>query len=146
MFIAPMIWYGTTVGVRNTLLPQLFSQIDPVHEVWAYGILGAVATLVSAITNLLFGALSDVTRSRWGKRRPYIVWGTIVMALSLIVVANLKSGVAIIIVWIVDATAENAMPHQFTHRFLIGLPRNSGERFPPSMALVSPFHTKALPF
>ena len=75
MFIAPMIWYGPTVGVRNTLLPQLFSQIDPVHEVWAYGILGAVATLVSAITNLLFGTLSDVTRSRWGKRRPYIVWG-----------------------------------------------------------------------
>lgn len=31
------------------------------------------------------------------------------MALSLIVVANLKSGVAIIIVWIVDATAENAI-------------------------------------
>lgn len=109
MFIAPMIWYGPTVGVRNTLLPQLFSQIDPVHEVWAYGILGAVATLVSAITNLLFGALSDVTRSRWGKRRPYIVWGTIVMALSLIVVANPKSGGAIIIVWIVDATAENAI-------------------------------------
>lgn len=109
MFIAPMIWYGPTVGVRNTLLPQLFSQIDPVHKVWAYGILGAVATLVSAITNLLFGALSDVTRSRWGKRRPYIFWGTLVMAASLIVVANLKSEVAIIIVWIVDATAENAI-------------------------------------
>jgi MFS family permease len=109
MFMAPMIWYGPTVGVRNTLIPQLFSQIDSANKVWAYGIIGAVATLVSAITNLLFGALSDVTRTRWGKRKPYIVLGTLIMAGSLVAVANCKSVVAVILVWIIDASAENAI-------------------------------------
>lgn len=109
MFLAPLCWYGPVVGARNVLLPQLFSQVDPANKVWAVGLLATVATITSAITNLLFGALSDVTRTRYGKRKPYIVLGAVVMALMLAVIANLSSVKAIIFVWIIAAAGENAV-------------------------------------
>ncbi|VDG22566.1 MFS transporter [Lactiplantibacillus mudanjiangensis] len=109
MFLAPLCWYGPVVGARNVLLPQLFSQIDPANKVWAVGLLATVATITSAITNLLFGALSDVTRTRFGKRKPYIVLGALVMGILLAVIANISSIKAIIFIWIIAAAGENAI-------------------------------------
>ncbi|KRM36304.1 melibiose Na(+) transport protein [Agrilactobacillus composti DSM 18527 = JCM 14202] len=109
MSIAPLCWYGPIGSTRSVLIPQLFAQIDPVHKVWAVGILATVASITGAVSNLLFGALSDVTRTRFGKRKPYIVLGTIVIAISLVIIANLKSVVAVIFVWIIAAAAENAI-------------------------------------
>ncbi|WP_283680249.1 MFS transporter [Lentilactobacillus sp. Marseille-Q4993] len=109
MFLAPLCWYGPIGSTRSVLIPELFAQIDPAHKVWAVGILATVASIVGAITNLLFGALSDVTRTKYGKRKPYIVLGTIAVAASLVVIANLASIWGIIIVWIVAAAAENAI-------------------------------------
>ncbi|WP_083673304.1 MFS transporter [Limosilactobacillus caccae] len=109
MFLAPLCWYGPIGSTRSVLIPQLFSQIDPVHKVWAVGILATVASITGAIANLLFGALSDVTRTRFGKRKPYIVLGTLFIAISLCIIANMRSVVGIIFVWIVAAAAENAI-------------------------------------
>lgn len=41
------------------------------------GLLGALPRLVDAITDPLMGFISDRTRSRWGRRRPYIFVGAI---------------------------------------------------------------------
>ncbi|MFC6169615.1 MFS transporter [Loigolactobacillus jiayinensis] len=109
MFLAPMVWYGPNIAVRNTLIPQLFSQIDPANKVWAFGIISAAATFTGAITNLVFGALSDVTRSRWGKRKPYITIGTLVMAIMMVIIANISSVTTIIFLWIICAAGENAV-------------------------------------
>ncbi|MFT8823793.1 MFS transporter [Liquorilactobacillus satsumensis] len=109
MFLAPLCWYGPIGSTRSVLIPQLFSQIDPAQKVWAVGILATVASITSAIANLLFGAFSDVTRSRFGKRKPYITLGTIVLAIVLVIIANVNSIPAIIGIWIVAAAAENAI-------------------------------------
>ncbi len=109
MFLAPLCWYGPIGSTRSVLIPQLFAQLDPVHKVWAVGILATVASIVGAISNLLFGAFSDVTRTHLGKRKPYILVGTLAVAISLVVIANMKSITAIIFVWIIAAAAENAI-------------------------------------
>jgi GPH family glycoside/pentoside/hexuronide:cation symporter len=41
------------------------------------GLLGALPRLTDAFTDPLMGYISDNTRSRWGRRRPYIFWGAI---------------------------------------------------------------------
>ena len=46
------------------------------------GLLGAIPRLTDAITDPLMGFISDNTRSRWGRRRPYIFIGAIVAGLS----------------------------------------------------------------
>jgi len=45
------------------------------------GLLGALPRLTDAITDPLMGFISDNTRSRWGRRRPYIFCGAIAAGL-----------------------------------------------------------------
>ena len=48
------------------------------------GIALALAVLWDAITDPAMGAISDQTRSRWGKRRPFILCGGIALSLSFL--------------------------------------------------------------
>lgn len=41
-----------------------------------------VGKLIDAFTDPLMGAISDNTRTRWGRRRPYIFWGSFSCALA----------------------------------------------------------------
>jgi len=41
------------------------------------GLLGGLPRLTDALTDPMMGFISDNTRSRWGRRRPYIFWGAI---------------------------------------------------------------------
>jgi MFS family permease len=43
--------------------------------------------LFAVIGNVLFGRLSDRTTARWGRRRPWIVAGTVVMTIAFVVMA-----------------------------------------------------------
>ena len=67
----------------------------------------AASAITATLTTLLMGTLSDRTRSRWGRRRPYILVGYILWGLSTILfpmVAYLKVvSLAIMMVIIVDA-------------------------------------------
>ncbi|MCO7127895.1 MFS transporter [Sporolactobacillus shoreicorticis] len=109
MVIGPFVWLAPAGNVRNVLLPQYFSQVDPSGKVTAIAIMASVTMVVAAISNILFGALSDLTRSRFGKRKPWILIGTIVESGLICVVANLTNLWAIIAVWGVVAAAENAV-------------------------------------
>jgi MFS family permease len=109
MFIGPFVWLAPAGNVRNTLLPQYFSQIDPSGKVAAIAILASVTSIVAAISNILFGALSDLTRSRFGKRKPWILIGTLVESGMICLVANLTNIWIIIAAWGVVAAAENAV-------------------------------------
>jgi GPH family glycoside/pentoside/hexuronide:cation symporter len=42
------------------------------------GLLGALPRLTDALTDPLMGYISDHTKSRWGRRRPYIFAGAII--------------------------------------------------------------------
>ncbi|MDQ1563751.1 MAG: hypothetical protein QOI14_702 [Actinomycetota bacterium] len=56
-------------------------------NVIAFGVISGIAGLCALITYPLTGALSDRTTSQFGRRRPWIVAGTLVFAISLIVLS-----------------------------------------------------------
>ena len=56
------------------------------------GLLGALPRLTDAITDPVMGHISDHTRSRWGRRRPYIFWGAIVAPAILALLWQLPEG------------------------------------------------------
>ena len=68
------IWMSIMLPASVTLALRI-SQIDPDGKNVSYSIAAGVGTLVALIANPLFGRLSDRTRSRFGRRHPWIVVG-----------------------------------------------------------------------
>ncbi|MGH1363482.1 MAG: MFS transporter [Calditrichia bacterium] len=56
------------------------------------GLLGALPRLTDALTDPLMGYISDNTRSRWGRRRPYIFIGAIASGLIFALLWQLPTG------------------------------------------------------
>ncbi|MFW2403348.1 MAG: MFS transporter [Gammaproteobacteria bacterium] len=55
------------------------------------GLLGALPRLTDALTDPLMGYISDNTRSRWGRRRPYIFVGAILVGIIYMILWQLPT-------------------------------------------------------
>jgi GPH family glycoside/pentoside/hexuronide:cation symporter len=56
------------------------------------GLLAALPRLTDAITDPLMGYISDNTRTRWGRRRPYIFVGAIAVGIAFALLWQLPPG------------------------------------------------------
>jgi GPH family glycoside/pentoside/hexuronide:cation symporter len=79
--------YGFGALVNNTLAAAIGGMIIVLNlglgmSPALVGLLGALPRLVDAITDPLMGYISDNTRSRWGRRRPYIFVGAIAVGIA----------------------------------------------------------------
>ena len=59
---------------------------------WLVGLLGALPRFTDALTDPLMGYISDHTRSKWGRRRPYIFFGAISAGLIYALLWQLPEG------------------------------------------------------
>lgn len=88
-------WFNTFVF--DTITP------DPRPVAWMV----AGSAITATLTTLLMGTLSDRTRSRWGRRRPYILLGYILWGISTVLfptVAYIKTtSLAVILVVVADS-------------------------------------------
>lgn len=70
-----LIWMVAGTSGSAVLLPQRFTELNiGVPEV-ILGTMNSVGCVFALFSNVIFGALSDITRSRFGKRTPWIVAG-----------------------------------------------------------------------
>jgi GPH family glycoside/pentoside/hexuronide:cation symporter len=53
------------------------------------GLLISLAKIYDAIADPFIGVVSDRTRSRWGRRRPYLLWGGLLSAISFVAIFQL---------------------------------------------------------
>jgi MFS family permease len=91
-----------------SLLPRLAEQISPDTKEATLGwILGAGA-FASIIFNPLAGALSDRTTSRWGRRKPWVLFGSLLGACGLVALAFGGSIVVLALLWFVCQATINA--------------------------------------
>lgn len=74
----------------------------------AQGIILGIGAIAALIGNPLFGRLSDRTTGRWGRRRPWMVGGSIGLALCLLVIALAPNVATLIVAWFVAQLAANA--------------------------------------
>ena len=54
---------------------------------------------MALLANIIFGTLSDMTRSRFGKRTPWIVGGGIITGLAIGAIAFTRNEALIIFLW-----------------------------------------------
>lgn len=106
-----LAWVGVMIGFYGPiqiLLPNQAEALAPDHKEYVLALVTAVGAICSLFANPLWGALSDRTTSRRGRRRPWIVAGTLTGALSLAVLAAAPSVVMMLIGWCLVQTTLNA--------------------------------------
>ncbi|OTA28923.1 MFS transporter [Alloscardovia macacae] len=78
-----LLWMGGLAVVSAVLLPQHLKDVAPQNYTAIFTALNSATALASLVSNLLFGNLSDRTRSRFGRRTPWILGGGVVGGVSL---------------------------------------------------------------
>ncbi len=100
------LWMGYLVPVQLALPDQL-DALDHAHRVRDFGLINGLIGIAALITLPLFGALCDRTRSRFGRRRSWIVGGTVVFAIGLVGTGLAGGAVSIGAGWLVASLGVN---------------------------------------
>lgn len=98
------------VALNSIILPAVLENINASGKESMLGAINAVGSIVALLANIIFGTLSDLTRSKWGKRSPWIIAGGIVAGLSIgaIVLVQHSYG-AIMFFWCMAQMGYNIM-------------------------------------
>lgn len=85
-------------AATTVLLPARIAAAYPGDKVELLAVLTAAAAVVGLVANVAFGALSDLTRSRFGARTPWIVGGAAVTGLLMVPLSR-ADDVAVLLLW-----------------------------------------------
>ena len=71
--------FPAALGIFMVVLVQ-----DMGFPTWMWGILFFLPRAYDAVLDPIMGFISDNTRSRWGRRRPYVLIGAVVMGVAFV--------------------------------------------------------------
>jgi len=99
-----LIWLGlwaAQLAPVQLLLPLQLEDVDPAHKVRDFGLVNGLAGLAALVALPLFGALCDRTRSRFGRRRVWVVGGVAVYVVGLLLTGAAGSWTQVAGAWLV---------------------------------------------
>ena len=98
-------WFGPI----QVLLAEQAKAISPGHKEGVLSLVLGIGAAVSTVSNPVFGAFSDRTTLRVGRRLPWIVFGAVGGSLSLLLLSTADSVVVMVIGWCGVQAFLNAM-------------------------------------
>ncbi|MFL6127716.1 MAG: MFS transporter [Mycobacteriales bacterium] len=101
------LWMGFFTPIQ-LLLPEQLEDIDAAGKVGALGWVTGAGAAVAVLVTPLAGALSDRTTSRWGRRLPWLVGGTLPAAAALAVLSRQSTVAGVLIGWCLAQASLNA--------------------------------------
>lgn len=107
--ITSLVLFATYAGLSAVLLPNQVTAIDPVHKVANLAIVSTFSFVFTLFAQPIVGALSDRTRSRFGRRALWMIIGVAIAAVFLIGLGSLTSILWITIFWVIIQVSLNAM-------------------------------------
>ncbi|GAA1847720.1 MFS transporter [Pseudonocardia ailaonensis] len=96
-------------GGLGILIPDLISRLDEAAKVGNLAIVSTVGFLANVFAQPIAGALSDATRSRFGRRTPWMVGGGLAAAGFMIGLPMAGSVVTVALVWLAVQLGVNAL-------------------------------------
>lgn len=102
------VWLALLTPATITLALQV-RQIAPINATEAASRVLMAGALVALVSNPVFGALSDRTRSRFGRRRPYLLGGTAAGLAALVLIGVARSLDIVLFGWCLAQLAYNAV-------------------------------------
>ena len=107
LIIGPASWLGPYIVMVSLFLPALVQQLDADNKIQLIALFSTIGMLVAAISNMVAGALSDKTHSRFGRRAVWIVSGSFGFMLSMIG-ASFSQGIPMLLIfWMLGQVALN---------------------------------------
>lgn len=82
LIIFNILWSTAGTAASQVLLPNRFTNLDIGQPEAVLATMNSVSIVFALIANVVFGALSDSTRSRFGKRTPWIPLGGFIAAVA----------------------------------------------------------------
>jgi MFS family permease len=99
-----LLWFGfwaANLAPVQLVLPNQFDHLDHAHKVRDFGVVSGVTGIAALVALPLFGALCDRTRSRFGRRRVWMMAGTAVFAAGLIATGLQTTWIGVGIAWLI---------------------------------------------
>lgn len=101
-------------GVLGVLLPNQIAAFDESAKANNLALLFAITSVFSTLTTPIAGALSDRTRSRWGRRSPWIAIGSVVGSMALFGVSWMSSFWSLMVMWVMASVSYNSLQPAMT--------------------------------
>ena len=109
LVIGSLLALGPFMAFNGILVPARVQAIAPDDKIAIVGLIAASGVIVATVANVIFGALSDLTRTRFGRRSPWILVGSIGAGASLLFVSSAETIPLIILGWCFFQLFLNAM-------------------------------------
>lgn len=107
LIIGPASWLGPYIASVSLFLPAMIAELDGPRKIELVATFATLAMIVAAISNMVAGALSDRTRTRFGKRTPWLLGGGFGFMLAMIG-ASLAPNISVLLAaWLVGQVALN---------------------------------------
>lgn len=94
-------------GVGTILLPLAIERIDRPHKVAVLGVVAGVSAVFALVFNPVGGALSDRTRSRFGRRAPWLVGASAGLLVMLVFLGQASTVPLVLIAWCLAQAVAN---------------------------------------
>ncbi|WP_243065207.1 MFS transporter [Humibacter sp. RRB41] len=108
LLVGNLMLFATYAGVIAILLPQQVADLTPANKIGNFAIVTAISSIVTIFVQPIVGALSDRTRSRLGRRSPWIVFGGIGGGLCVIALQFSPGIFVLTVIWVLAQVLLNA--------------------------------------
>jgi MFS family permease len=102
------LWSGF-FGPIQVLLAQQSEAISPDHKAGVLSLVTGVGALVSTLLNPVWGAFSDRTTMRMGRRLPWVLGGAVGGAVAMLLLSGADSVWRLVLAWALAQASLNAM-------------------------------------
>ncbi|GLY19492.1 MFS transporter [Kineosporia sp. NBRC 101677] len=109
LFLASIGLWSGFFGPIQVLLAQQAEVLAPEHKESALSLVTGVGAAVSTVLNPFWGALSDRTTLRLGRRLPWVLGGAAAGAVSMVLLAQADSVGQMVLAWALAQAGLNAM-------------------------------------
>jgi len=107
-----LVWLGMWMALLVPIqlaLPDQLADVDYAHRVRDFGLVNGLVGLTAVLTLPLFGALCDHTRSRFGRRRVWVLMGVVVFAGGLVLTGLQTTWQGVGLCWMLASLGNNMM-------------------------------------
>jgi MFS family permease len=112
--VLALVMFASYSGLGQVLLPNQLTLIDEPNKVTNLALISTASFVFTLLTQPIIGTFSDRTRTRLGRRAPWMIIGAAIGALLLVGMGSLTSVIWVGVFWIIMQVSFNSVQGPMT--------------------------------